>query len=408
MLAAGSRSRSPGTSFLYVEKQNPQRYAASSVDVVVRSTFTIKTLRKCTRESSLPKNLVTKSPQQDKKASRIQEKPSIFLQLPLVHDPKSMYQTTGKSASKESELEGSINELSTKSNTKDSGDQEKLHLFIKKRRQKPSQNKPRKEMERSPSREIGNHNYFQFSSLDPSSEPFKCWKEAARTLKYLHTDKFVFEPVLPRIPDIASIIKPVLVLDLDETLIHCCNFDNGKIKWDRTLTYESFRSGSTVVVKFNVRPHASWFIEQASRHFQIVIYTSSDQDYAKALVRFLDPSEKFIKRIYAKNLCLKTEKGFLVKDLRLVTGDDTSRVVLVDNAVSSFAPQINNGIPILPYYSGNVDQELPKLLNLLLVLKQEPIFSVFLKRYFGLSKLVKCHNDIDILNHLEGVGAEYR
>lgn len=37
------------------------------------------------------------------------------------------------------------------------------------------------------------------------------------------------------------------------------------------------------------------------------------------------------------------------------------RVALVDNFISAFALNIENGIPILPYYEGTADQELKKL-----------------------------------------------
>lgn len=39
------------------------------------------------------------------------------------------------------------------------------------------------------------------------------------------------------------------------------------------------------------------------------------------------------------------------------------RVVLVDNFISAFSLQPDNGIPILPYYEGSEDRELPKLGN---------------------------------------------
>lgn len=43
-----------------------------------------------------------------------------------------------------------------------------------------------------------------------------------------------------------------------------------------------------------------------------------------------------------------------VKDLRLINRS-LSDIVLVDNAAYSYAYQIDNGIPILPYYEGKID-----------------------------------------------------
>jgi CTD small phosphatase-like protein 2 len=46
-----------------------------------------------------------------------------------------------------------------------------------------------------------------------------------------------------------------------------------------------------------------------------------------------------------------------IKDLRIFNRS-LSSIVLVDNASYSFCFQIDNGIPIIPYYSGGRDYEL--------------------------------------------------
>lgn len=49
-----------------------------------------------------------------------------------------------------------------------------------------------------------------------------------------------------------------------------------------------------------------------------------------------------------------------VKDLR-VMNRDLSQTILIDNAAYSYAFQLDNGIPIIPYYEGKVDFELKAL-----------------------------------------------
>ena len=49
-----------------------------------------------------------------------------------------------------------------------------------------------------------------------------------------------------------------------------------------------------------------------------------------------------------------------MKDLR-VLGRDLKDVALIDNAAYSYAFQLDNGIPILPYYHGSQDYELKAL-----------------------------------------------
>jgi CTD small phosphatase-like protein 2 len=48
------------------------------------------------------------------------------------------------------------------------------------------------------------------------------------------------------------------------------------------------------------------------------------------------------------------------KDLRVIDRD-LEDIVLVDNAAYSYATQLDNGIPILPYYHGKTDFELKAL-----------------------------------------------
>ncbi len=50
-------------------------------------------------------------------------------------------------------------------------------------------------------------------------------------------------------------------------------------------------------------------------------------------------------------------------------GRDLAKVVLVDNAAYSYAFQISNGIPIIPYYEAEGDYELPALKEYLMGLR---------------------------------------
>ena len=58
--------------------------------------------------------------------------------------------------------------------------------------------------------------------------------------------------------------------------------------------------------------------------------------------------------------------GMYVKDLRIFKNRDISSLVIVDNALQSFVNQMNNGIPIIPYYDNKDDRELKYLKKLLL------------------------------------------
>ena len=47
-----------------------------------------------------------------------------------------------------------------------------------------------------------------------------------------------------------------------------------------------------------------------------------------------------------------------MKDLRIIKNRDLSELIIVDNSVLSFLFQIDNGVPILPFYTNKQDEEL--------------------------------------------------
>ena len=70
----------------------------------------------------------------------------------------------------------------------------------------------------------------------------------------------------------------------------------------------------------------------------------------------LDPDREYIRhRLYRKD-CIEIHENIYAKDLRILNRDLCS-IVLIDNAPYSYIFQLENGIPILPYYSGE-DSEL--------------------------------------------------
>jgi hypothetical protein len=54
-----------------------------------------------------------------------------------------------------------------------------------------------------------------------------------------------------------------------------------------------------------------------------------------------------------------------IKDLRIIKNIDLKDMIIIDNSVLSFSFQLENGIPILPYYDNKDDNELKFLINYL-------------------------------------------
>ena len=99
--------------------------------------------------------------------------------------------------------------------------------------------------------------------------------------------------------------------------------------------------------------------------------------------------------------CWQTEEGIYIKDLRVLKNRSIENILLVDNAAYSYFYQLDNGIPIIPYYDDKSDRELIKLLEFLKeIIKVSEETSRSLKilnsQYFKLDKYVK-YDDINPL-----------
>lgn len=68
--------------------------------------------------------------------------------------------------------------------------------------------------------------------------------------------------------------------------------------------------------------------------------------------------------------CISTKEGVFIKDLRVIKNRSLEEMIIVDNAAYSFAFQLENGIPILPFYDFKADRELLYLKDYLIELAQ--------------------------------------
>lgn len=90
-----------------------------------------------------------------------------------------------------------------------------------------------------------------------------------------------------------------------------------------------------------------------------MVFTASHSSYANVVIDYLDPSGKYIQHRLYREHCYPTS-GMNVKDLRIINRE-MSEMVLIDNAAYSYVYQLDNGVPIIPYYKGKHDFELKAL-----------------------------------------------
>ena len=160
--------------------------------------------------------------------------------------------------------------------------------------------------------------------------------------------------------------KFLALFDLDETLIHCIgkiNEHTDKESYQHEVEV-SLPMGKKVKIGINIRPYLRSSLELIKKNYTIALYTASHQSYTDAILKLLDPNnEIFDYRLYRNN-CIPTTiegKSFFIKDISIIEDFPIEKIVIIDNSVLSFAYQLENGIPIVPYYEGEEDSELPIL-----------------------------------------------
>jgi len=164
-------------------------------------------------------------------------------------------------------------------------------------------------------------------------------------------------PILP--PKSANAPAHTLVLDLDETLVHCTVDSDQCPNPDLTFTVEFNSQEYVVFVK--QRPYLLEFLKRVSKKFEVIIFTASQRVYANALLNLIDPDQALIQHRMFRESCLPIEGNYL-KDLAVLgPSRPLERAILVDNSPHAFSYNVDNGVPIESWFDNVHDTELMKL-----------------------------------------------
>ena len=156
----------------------------------------------------------------------------------------------------------------------------------------------------------------------------------------------------------------LLVLDLDETLIHALDREDPELPWPPDRHVARFR--------LYLRPGAREFMAEALERFVAVgVWTSANREYAIAMLeRIVDRSQ--LRFIYDRSHCtpkrdIDYDERYWVKDVRKLDGFgfDKSQILVVDDKPRGLERSYGNLIKIPPFQGDPDDEILDKLLDYL-------------------------------------------
>ena len=105
-----------------------------------------------------------------------------------------------------------------------------------------------------------------------------------------------------------------------------------------------------------IRPGLYEFLDYASENFELVVFTASDQDYADAILNYIEKNKKYFKMRLYRNDCIFIDPGLYIKDLRIFNSCKQMKdIIILDNSLFSFANQLNNGILITSFFNDKED-----------------------------------------------------
>ena len=180
----------------------------------------------------------------------------------------------------------------------------------------------------------------------------------------------------------------ILVIDLDETLIHTSfqKIQNPDLiiqldstinkKTDNNKNNNNENSNQKIVEAYiRIRPGVEAFLSQISKYYDIYVYSASSKNYLNTIIKNIDKNN-IIKQCYCRDDCIMYVEDYeedfdkpnnkykYIKDLKKIN-KELRNIVFIDNNTISFKLQEKNGIPIKSWFDDYEDLELYKLIPIL-------------------------------------------
>jgi len=155
--------------------------------------------------------------------------------------------------------------------------------------------------------------------------------------------------------------KRLLILDLDETLIHSVDQyvpKKSTVKVDHWYVYP--------------RPGLIPFLRDISALYYLAVWSAADELYVNSIISKVIPNDIIFEFIWDRSRCTKrididTKVSYYEKNLKKVKKLNYSLddIIIVDDIPENASRNYGNLITVKPYYGETYDDELPKLFHYL-------------------------------------------
>ena len=170
--------------------------------------------------------------------------------------------------------------------------------------------------------------------------------------------------------------KILLVLDLDETLIHATE---RKLEIDFDFQYADY-----FIYR---RPHLEWFLESMNADFKLAVWSSADDKYVEEIVERIKPPSIKFEFVWGRTRCT-TKRDYELdeyvheKRLKKVKkqGFSIEQILMVDDSPEKTKDNYGNAIYVTAFEGKQNDTELKTLAEYLNAIKSTSNVRSFEKR----------------------------
>jgi len=159
--------------------------------------------------------------------------------------------------------------------------------------------------------------------------------------------------------------KILLILDLDETLIHATE--------TKLSIAPDFQYSEYFVYK---RPYLIEFLNEVSKYYKLAVWSSADDEYVNNIVKLIKPAGLEFEFVWARSRCTlkrdyELDDYVRIKRLKKVKkrGFLLEKVLIVDDSPEKTRENFGNAIYVIPFEGDMEDNELFLLSNFLKSIK---------------------------------------